>query len=217
MSARKGFTLVELLTVIAIIGILAALLFPVFNSARRKGRQAVCTSNLRQIGLSMEMYANDHDEQYPYAVDPTDKFTPQIWNDFPQWRIRIMDMPMLHEVLQPYQKSRDIWRCPADIGYKLQDFTSEPFNAMPTSYERFGSSYLLRTEVIFRELRVGQFDRAAEVNLLFDANGAWHGDRILGLIENPSDPGFRYNCLYADLHLKNIAYDQMWQAWSTPL
>ncbi|MCS7301541.1 MAG: type II secretion system GspH family protein, partial [Fimbriimonadales bacterium] len=68
---RSGFTLVELLVVIAIIAVLAALIFPVFAKARAKARQNTCISNLRQIGMSVEMYAMDYDELYPFAVDPT--------------------------------------------------------------------------------------------------------------------------------------------------
>jgi prepilin-type N-terminal cleavage/methylation domain-containing protein/prepilin-type processing-associated H-X9-DG protein len=67
-NAQKGFTLIELLVVIAIIAILAAILFPVFAKAREKARQTTCTSNQRQIGVSIQMYAQDHEESFP--VDP---------------------------------------------------------------------------------------------------------------------------------------------------
>src|SRR5262245_8386202 len=66
-SVRRGFTLIELLVVIAIIAILAAILFPVFAQAREKARQITCSSNLRQIGQGILMYAQDFDEQYPMA------------------------------------------------------------------------------------------------------------------------------------------------------
>jgi prepilin-type N-terminal cleavage/methylation domain-containing protein/prepilin-type processing-associated H-X9-DG protein len=59
--SRKGFTLIELLVVIAIIAILAAILFPVFAKAREKARQTKCTSNLKQYGMAMSMYAADWD------------------------------------------------------------------------------------------------------------------------------------------------------------
>jgi prepilin-type N-terminal cleavage/methylation domain-containing protein/prepilin-type processing-associated H-X9-DG protein len=69
---RKGFTLIELLVVIAIIAILAAILFPVFAQAREKARQTSCTSNLKQLGTAMMMYAQDYDESYPSNWYPSD-------------------------------------------------------------------------------------------------------------------------------------------------
>lgn len=68
MARHKGFTLIELLVVIAIIAILAAILFPVFAQAREKARQATCTSNLKQVGLGVLMYAQDYDEMLPLAA-----------------------------------------------------------------------------------------------------------------------------------------------------
>src|SRR5229473_1644776 len=54
------------LAVIAIIAILAAILFPVFAQAREKARMATCVSNMRQIGTSLMLYVQDYDETYPY-------------------------------------------------------------------------------------------------------------------------------------------------------
>lgn len=70
ISACKGFTLVELLTAIAIVAILAAMLVPVLASARERGRSATCISNERQLGLAMAAYLQDFDESFPSGVLP---------------------------------------------------------------------------------------------------------------------------------------------------
>jgi prepilin-type N-terminal cleavage/methylation domain-containing protein len=62
---RRGFTLIEFLVVIAIIAILAAILFPVFARTPAKARQTSCLSNQKQLSLALLMYADDWDETLP--------------------------------------------------------------------------------------------------------------------------------------------------------
>lgn len=65
--AKNAFTLVELLTVIAIIGVLVALLIPALTSARQAGQKAACVSNLRQIGIAIHAYAPEYDGKIPFG------------------------------------------------------------------------------------------------------------------------------------------------------
>jgi prepilin-type N-terminal cleavage/methylation domain-containing protein len=59
-AGSRGFTLVEILVVIAVLVLLAAILLPVVSSARERGRQTVCLSNLRQLGQALSMYHQDY-------------------------------------------------------------------------------------------------------------------------------------------------------------
>lgn len=63
----RGFTLIELLVVIAVIAILAGLLLPTLAKAKSRAQRAACLSNLRQIGVSIHLYAQDHLGRIPYG------------------------------------------------------------------------------------------------------------------------------------------------------
>ena len=92
---RRAFTLIELLIVIAIIAILAAILFPVFARARENGRRASCASNMKQIALAMIQYSQDADgRMFPAQGDSGG------------------ELSALSFVL-PYLKSTQVFHCPS--------------------------------------------------------------------------------------------------------
>ena len=107
---RRAFTLVELLIVIAIIALLAAILFPVFAQAREKARQTSCVSNLRQIGLATLMYAGDYDETLPlYTYDYLTYWCGgRVASGQPFDKQR--------GLITPYTKSGDLQQCPSYTG-----------------------------------------------------------------------------------------------------
>jgi prepilin-type N-terminal cleavage/methylation domain-containing protein len=68
-NVAKGFTLLELLLVIGVIAILAALVLPALGRAKARAQQPVCMNNLRQIGLAIRMYAEDSSDAFPPATN----------------------------------------------------------------------------------------------------------------------------------------------------
>jgi prepilin-type N-terminal cleavage/methylation domain-containing protein len=131
---RRGFTLIELLVVIAIIGILAAMVFPVFARARESARKAVCLSNVKNVGLAVQMYLADNNDTLPPAEhrqevmdyissapgggDPADSGgcrststdQPDRVEGFATWANPYLRWPVIFD---EYVKNRDVWRCPS--------------------------------------------------------------------------------------------------------
>jgi type II secretion system protein G len=71
-AAARGFTLIELIVVVAIISILAAILIPNFLHARAEAASSACEGNLKQIASALEEYAVDNGGQYPSTSGPVD-------------------------------------------------------------------------------------------------------------------------------------------------
>ena len=113
--APEAFTLIELLVVIAIIGILASMLLPALSGAKRRAHAAACISNLRQLGLALNLYVEDNQNHLPACAWP-----------LPSQGTNQPPLPPITITLLPYLKAKGVFRCPADLSI---------FPAEQTSYE----------------------------------------------------------------------------------
>jgi prepilin-type N-terminal cleavage/methylation domain-containing protein len=116
--SRRPFTLIELLVVVSIIAILAAMLLPALNAARFKTKEKLCINNQRQLGLFIQLYADDYDQEVPMAYWP-DAVSCSDINNYPiadrgtQWlryRGAYRGLSVLYKA--GYQNDQRLWYCP---------------------------------------------------------------------------------------------------------
>jgi len=160
-----------LLVVIAIIAILAAILFPVFARARENARRSSCQSNLKQLGLGFIQYAQDYDEKLPAG----DNSNFASGNTFATgWGGRIF----------PYVKSGQVYTCPSDTGSASAPNSLVSYAAnRDLTIENFNFSGFQETGVT----ALSGFNATAKTVLLFEAQG--NGVNL----STPSDGGSRYS------------------------
>ena len=117
----RSFTLIELLVTIAIIAILAAMLLPVLNKAREKGRAASCVSRLKQFGNANVLYVDDNNGYFPFS-----KIDGKLWDYLLMGYVN-------YDIENCSNKSSfSIFHCPAGIPYP-----GYPYRSLGYGYNRF--------------------------------------------------------------------------------
>ena len=150
-KSRTAFTLVELLTVVAILTVLAAVLFPVFRSGIESAKKSVCASNFRQAYLATYLYMEDYSETFMpinyQPAEPANSKNDRTWV----------------QMVLPYAGSYGIFRCPSDYGAKPKLETAFDQDLVPGDvYSRyysdsmrtnFGYNYLYLSPVVLENQR----------------------------------------------------------------
>jgi prepilin-type N-terminal cleavage/methylation domain-containing protein len=115
---RRAFTLIELLVVITIIAILAAMILPVLSRAKQKGQQAMCLSNLHQIGLAFIIYLNDHDNRFPDRRDLKSSL-PGGYRPWTTWPPSDPRAGWAATTFADENPNFAIWSCPAAVNSRV--------------------------------------------------------------------------------------------------
>lgn len=126
-SARKGFTLVELLVVVGVVALLLTLLMPALAGVRKNADRTVCSAELRQLGALLQMYLADSRGRLPRV------------NTMPSLRPKVNNAPSLVQLLEPYTRTtKAAYRCPSDRITAKEPGAPKGYS---TYFEREQSSY----------------------------------------------------------------------------
>ncbi len=168
-SARPGFTLVELVIVLAIIAVLAALLFPATSRAKAKARLTQCASNLRQWGLAYRQYADDNEDYLPrrgQGVKSLDQINrPEDWfNALPPF----LKIPTYEQLFTNHVRltpgSQSVFICPLAIDPGSNHFLPYGMNMNLCPWGNSGQNEATKfSEVV----------QPAQVVAMADAPGPW--------------------------------------------
>lgn len=189
----RGFTLVELLAVVSILSLLAALLFPVFADAKRGAYRASCQSNLHQIGLAFTLYAGDSDDQCPYAIDAHSRANPEF---VPPPHGPVDAIPDMVAVLLPYAgNSAQVFHCPSDTAPYAAYAEEEVVGSFPNYFAYARSSYGFTNDAFDRPLT--SVTSNPKLRICMDALWKWHSE-----YEDPSAFTDAVNSLYGDGHVR---------------
>jgi prepilin-type N-terminal cleavage/methylation domain-containing protein/prepilin-type processing-associated H-X9-DG protein len=192
---RSGFTLVELLAVIAIIGILSALLLPALSQAKQRTQTIACLNNLKQLQLCWLMYGHDNDDVIPpnnfvYYVSMGSTNSPTLGEDKMTWcrglaPLDTNEISAATSLLFLYNQNAAIYHCPAD----RSTITDHPDRLRKRSYNASNSANCT-DDNHFRKSSEIKVATALFVFIDTDENDIW--DSTFGVIpsDNPYWPDY---------------------------
>jgi len=194
-AKHEAFTLVEMLVVLAVLGILVGLLLPAILAARENARIAGCLSNLKQLGQAIDLYMSDYDRTYPFGLDPV--LRADIHDDGGKtWSRDFIDrwlaMPDLRDLLRPYGASPEVWRCPSHKAWSILPGQLPPRDV----YVTYGTSYNYDPWLPALGARETLFPDPANSYLMADYD-PHRGTNKYDWMENE---------LFADFHVKMMSY-----------
>lgn len=169
-----GFTLLELLVVIAIIAILSSILLPVLSNAKKKGRQTVCISNLKEIFLAMEMYKNDNGGYYPISyIRGSSSYPRTYWSG--SRSTSETDLDFTGSPIYPYLKAGEIKTCPS---FKQFGKGSNPKNGGYGYNEQFIGGMIVGDTVYYKQHKDSEIKNPSDTVILSDTAGIKGGEIV---------------------------------------
>lgn len=164
--SKKAFTLIEILIVIAIIAILAALLLPALSLAKSKAQRIACMNNLRQLGVACQVYPADNDgrlvENWPYALPAAVDQQTNCWvHGNMHYAFQATNSALLRTgKLFPYANNPDTYHCPGDHFVT----NGAPLLRSYSMNSWMGSRYMEREAPTFGQKPYRTFVRDSELN-----------------------------------------------------
>ncbi len=197
-NSLKGFTLLELLVVIVVIGVLAGLLLPVMSGVREQGRRITCLNNLRQQGIAWYMYLDEHNDCFPAYSDPpndTQCMETTFGGKAGDSGFAATSRPLNRYLGINNTTPADVFHCPDDI--KAAQGQSR------TVFDVFGNSYYINPCILL----YGVTDRRPLASITNPRNKVWFEMCSLDMVPGHSGKGFQGNftpvmVLFVDGHVK---------------